>query len=297
MKPMTRLSRLRSFILALVLLISSISVPQSSYAEGTGKDVTDILKPEVIVKQDNKVIEEDKNIIADKGFRVDVNFKVPVKLDGKPQYVKQGDFAQIKLGKGIKVTNPIVDSAIEIYDNKVTKPTPKKIGTAKFLEKDGNVVLDFQFDGDKYIFEERQNVEVKLYASFELDEKADDPNTPQGNKFVEILKKKYNLIPGQKSISMRKEGVVDYNDGTITWKVSINKYKYLGEVSLDGFEFYDNLFDVGDYVKGTFKVGKTEDTLVSKEATFDEKKTETDKNGNKVKPLTYKFDNSSSNRV
>ncbi|WP_455088929.1 DUF7601 domain-containing protein [Peptoanaerobacter stomatis] len=297
MRPMAQLSRLRSFILALVLLISSISVPQSSYAEGTGKDVTDILKPETVVKQDNKVIEEGENIIADKGFRVDVNFKVPVKLDGKPQYVKQGDFAKIKLGKGIKVTNPIGDKPIIIKDDKGPNHTGRKIGTAKFVKDGDNVVLDFQFDGDKYIFEERKGVQVDLYASFELDEKADDPNTPQGNKFVEILKKKYNLIPGQKSISMRKEGKVDYNTKTITWKVFIDKNKYFGQISLDGFEFYDNLFDVGDYIKDTFKVGKTEDALVSKTPTFDKDKIETDKNGNKVKSLTYKFDNSSTTPI
>lgn len=297
MKPMTQLSRLRSFILALVLLISSISVPQSSYAEGTGKDVTGILKPEVLVTQDNKPIAEGGSIIADKGFRVDVNFKVPVKLDGKPQYVKQGDFAKIKLGKGIKVTNPIGDKPIIIEDDKGPNHTGKKIGTAKFVKEGDNVVLDFQFDGDKYIFDDRKGVQVDLYASFELDEKADDPNNSEGNKFVEILNKKYNLIPGQESIAMRKEGKVDYNTKTITWKVFIDKNKYFGQISLDGFEFYDNLFDVGDYVEGSFKVGKTEDALVSKTPTFDKDKIETDKNGNKVKPLKYKFDNSSTTPI
>lgn len=57
------------------------------------------------------------------------------------------------------------------------------------------------------------------------------------------------------------------------------------------------MFDVGDYVEGSFKVGKTEDALVSEIPTFDKDKIETDKNGNKVKPLKYKFDNNSTTPI
>ena len=108
MRQNTKITRLRSLILALIILISSISVPQNSYAQPTGKDVASILKPslKVTLYQAGKKLEQNNSSVEGKSpIAVNIEFKVPVKNDKpKPaQVVEKNDYAKIEIGEGIIV--------------------------------------------------------------------------------------------------------------------------------------------------------------------------------------------------
>ena len=279
MKQKSKPIRLLSFILTFILLIGSISVPKNLYADESD-DVSGILEKDVILMQDGNIVPEGGSIVMDKNFQLKVSINVPVKKsDPAPlKYVKHGDKAKIKIGKGIDIKD--INNSFELKDDR----EKIKIGTAKYTKDGDTLFLNISFDGSKDFFENADKLQFSISDTFMIDKQVIPAYTE-----VYILGKKYKTVPGEGYISIEKTGKADYNDATVEWTVNIKKNSYKDEAELKDFLFYDDLKTVGDYVKGSFKVGENavpEDSIewndISKELKYKFK--DTDKT-----PLTIKF--------
>lgn len=212
MRQNTKITRLRSLILALIILISSISVPQNSYAQPTGKDVASILKPslKVTLYQAGKKLEDNSSVEGKSPIAVNVEFKVPVKNDKpKPaQVVEKNDYTKIEIGKGIIVKDSNFKDIT--YTN---KDTGKKIklGVYRFVTDPATkkVTLEVEFTGDNTedVFNDYEDITAKFDADFNLDI-SDIPPNQGGNKTVTILDKTYSFTvkePDDKITVTKKE--------------------------------------------------------------------------------------------
>ncbi|EJZ44310.1 hypothetical protein HMPREF9630_02109, partial [Peptoanaerobacter stomatis] len=258
MRQNTKITRLRSLILALIILISSISVPQNSYAQPTGKDVASILKPslKVTLYQAGKKLEDNSSVEGKSPIAVNVEFKVPVKNDKpKPaQVVEKNDYTKIEIGKGIIVKDSNFKDIT--YTN---KDTGKKIklGVYRFVTDPATkkVTLEVEFTGDNTedVFNDYEDITAKFDADFNLDI-SDIPPNQGGNKTVTILDKTYSFTvkePDDK-ITVTKKGKVivdDPDNRSIEWTVEVGTD---GEV-LDGYTLSDDLTNVGEYINGSFE--------------------------------------------
>ncbi|MGP1488575.1 MAG: prealbumin-like fold domain-containing protein [Peptoanaerobacter stomatis] len=262
--------------MALVLLISSISVPQSSYAEGTDskpQDKSGILEPDITVKQDGDIRpggninlgykDKDGNFIY-KELSLNIKFKVPVRVENKDKYIKNGDYAEILIGKGLdlykkgsvesELLNKPKDISADVVDSNNNK-IKKNIGTAKFKkDKDDNVILRIDFAKDGDTFEKYKNISVEFGENFTINEKIINSGESGKDYVIDIYGKQYNVKQQDFLIVTKEHKEVNYNDKTITWTVKIENSKQDSEKELKGYEFFDDLLDIGDYVVGSFKV-------------------------------------------
>ena len=218
------------------------------------KDVEPLIHDSIThtIVQNGNVVGDSTPIDIALPVSVTLSFKIPVLGDFKDvdpstldenKYVISGDFAKIQLGSGIKLKSG------ETYNFVVKDSEGLKIGIATFKEENGKVVVDFKFEGDTIYNGERHAVEAEVAANFALDENA-VTQKPNGDRTIAILGKSYDLVKPSSSVKVKKTGVVNVNNPSVTWTVVVTR----NGGSLDGYKFSDDLKNVGEYKSGTLKV-------------------------------------------
>ncbi len=202
------------------------------------------------VKQDGNPIAEGGTLTSTKPIRVDISFGVPVEGDDPTPTapVQKGDTVKFDLSNAFKVTS---GSSIELkmgslmvaHATIITDPDTKMV-TA-------NVI----FDGDDSVFDgTSSNVFCQFGGNFEY------YGGSAGDHTISILEKTYTVnVPEVPIIyNMTKTGTADLANQSIEWKVDIQTTQGGIPIDLVGYQFFDDLHNVGEYIPASFKVDGTD---------------------------------------
>lgn len=275
-----RRSRVFSIVLALMLCISGIAMPEFSVAETPSgpadkTDKTELIKDSIksTITQGGKELTD--TIDPKAPFRIAIKFSFPIIKDellgtpaadgitNKAQQVDEGDFAIFPLGKNFKAdksTPKKIPVRINSPDN--PKDHGKCVGTITLEEIDGTLNAKMHFKGPENIFkyesDHKRVLTVKFYGMFRLcDDSTSNPGENDPN--VTILNKNYKVPEVEEVINyaFKKSGkFVDHKKKDfIDWECTVEKTSNKkNDVHLGGEIFNDDLSKVGEYVEGSFKV-------------------------------------------
>ncbi|NLB23113.1 MAG: hypothetical protein GX833_07635, partial [Clostridium sp.] len=202
-----------------------------------------------VVRQDGKVVEEGGTLNSEEPISLEVHFDIPVEGDEPtPENpVRKGDTAVFVISNAFNVPTP---SSIELKNGDTL------VGTVVFsTNDDGEVIATVTFDGDDEVFDGTYNsVAAEFSAEFDYDDSGDAGNV--GDHLVSILDKEYtiNVPPLPIEYKVEKSGDVDLSSGKITWTVTVTATQGEEQIDLEGYQFVDNLKNVGEFVEGSFKV-------------------------------------------
>ena len=245
--------RLASCIMAFIMLLGVFPL-STAYAE----DMTSVLVDlNVVVSQDGVDINESGTLTSKKPISVEIFFKVPVKGDSPkhPNPVKKGDTASILLSSEFKLIStgesiPLQMGALTVAHAKFeTDPVTKM------------VVANIIFDGDDVVFDgTADTVKCEFSGDFEYIDEGGAGGV--GDHIVTILNKTYtvNVPPAEIVYGVIKSGNADMSDKSIEWKVTVSAKQSGSGIDLDGYQFFDNLKDVGAYIPGSFTVDGNPET-------------------------------------
>ncbi|ACL22308.1 LPXTG-motif cell wall anchor domain protein [Desulfitobacterium hafniense DCB-2] len=204
------------------------------------------------ITQDGKSIAESGTIMSTRPIKVEISFGVPVEGDDPTPVnpVKKGDWIIFELGDAFEL---ISGSSIELKAESGTL-----VGYVSF-EADSvtkMVTAKVDFDGEEEVFNgDVHSVTCKFHAEFQYD--ASSSSGGAGDHTVTILGKPYTVnvpaVPIEYNVT--KTGTADLADQSITWTANISATQGGTDVDLAGYQFFDDLTSVGDYMEGTFKVG------------------------------------------
>lgn len=243
-----------SLVLIFCLMLGSFSfgpVTGEVYAEEIDESILIDLK--ATITQGGVEIPEGGSITSTKQIRVEISFGVPVEGDDPtpPVTVKQGDTVSFELSSAFTVLS---GDTIELKMGEV------KVGTAYFTtDPDTNMVTaNVTFDGEDSVFNgDSHTVECKFEADFGYD--GSGANGSTGDHTVTILGKTYTVnvpdLPIEYDVT--KTGAADMADQSITWTINVNATQGGIAVDLAGYEFFDDLENVGEYIPDSFKVDGT----------------------------------------
>ena len=229
--------------------VSLLPVPEllEAAALAGAKDVTGLLKDlNISVTQNGLPVTE---ITAGQNFTVDGSFKVPVEGDGisdPDQYVSFGDFAVLQLDQSVTVIGS-VDFDL-MFDG-------DKVGTLSFTA--GSTEVTIVFDGEVLNEPGITNVNCDFGITMKYTGTDVTEENPRDN--VWILGKQFTVKAAEVPITQTqtKSGKLSDDKTQIEWTVTVNAKKS-GDISLLGYEFQDNLTNIGEYVEDTFKVNGIE---------------------------------------
>lgn len=272
-------SKAFAIILALMLCVSGIMVPEFSAAEENNtqveqpneKDKSALINKTLTstIKQDGKEISEEGDINLDKTFNITMTFAFPTIKDsliGKPQagginknseQVDKDDFANFDLGKNFKLTDDKNNKIPVLIYAPGDVLNGEKIGTIQLTKdaSDGSLKATMKFDADfNYEQDPRLDLTVKFTGKFSIDK---DHNSEPGdeNKTVSILGKNYKVKETEEKLTydFKKFGEKSAKD-EITWTCNVKKTSNKGPTTLGGEVFADDLTKVGEYKKDSFTV-------------------------------------------
>ncbi len=219
-----------------------------------------ILEAAVVVKINGEEVEEDEEddtILSTDVITIELSMKVPVAADFVElpevgQYVRHGDTAVVRLGKGFTVS-----SATSIN---LIGPEDKVIGHVTLTtDIDGVVWANILFDwNEEEVTPDDMNIEAGFNATLAYNEDAAEEDG-EGNKFITILEKPFIItepvIPIDYAVA--KSGTILWDEQAVEWEVTISATQEGAEVNadLESFVFRDNLNGVGDYVPYSLTVG------------------------------------------
>lgn len=234
--------------------------------EQGAKDVTHLIREAdnyPIIKQDGRIIGEDESIDYTKVINVGHKIKVPVigdediNEDEKDTYAVNGDYILLPIPNGLKISNTISKqitfnddgTIIKVADLTLSNEGAKIVFNEAIEDQDlSNLELDFSFD----LLYDRDNKEF---------------NQP-GTHIISILNKHFLVeIPDVKpTVNLQKSRELNYQKRVIDWKVKVNiSYPDGTSVDLNGYDFFDNLTNVGEYVENSFKISSIDDKSNAKE--------------------------------
>lgn len=293
-KPKGRmLNKFLSMLLLASLVFTGISIPENIFASA---DVTNIIKTQIIAKNDGNTLVDDLQVDATKTIDMDIQMQIPVKSDNPTPvpYVQKGDTARIELGEGLLLTNG--DSKdLNITDE--GKPQTK-LGEYRFVSDTGKIYLEIEFNGDDDIFENWDTVSARFGANFKLDLSSLPPNEG-GTTSVTILEKTFSLEvkKPKNALTLTKKGKIiatDSDERAVEWTVTAESASGV----LDTYIFEDDLTNVGEYIPNSLKIkytpkgGGTEKTIPIVETTTPAFPYDTTS-----KLLSYTFDKDGSNHI
>lgn len=205
---------------------------------------------EKTIEQGNKVIGEGDPVDPNKDIALKSTIKIRLKpaKEGGP-FVKPGGQVKVVLGKNIKHIGN--SNELEAYD----KNNPgTKLADLSIKAEGEELVSYITLVNDQTALGSGTYVSIELKLGLKVD-KATNPGGGSSDKKVWILDKEHNIEDesGQ-TLKMEKSGQVDWNAGTIGWIVKIKKTAKNGDDSLAGYQFSDNLKNVGKYVTDSFEV-------------------------------------------
>ena len=290
LKSKTKMSRICVIILALMMCISGIVMPQVAEATDSN-DKTEHIKPTITgeVSQNGKEVTD--QIDPAKPFDVTVNFKFSVINDaliGGPlagditensQQVNVGDYADFTLGENFKATEATGNS-IPVYIKAPGNPDDgKQVGTITLTQNGTgpvNVRMNFHNPKGDFNFESDTLKELTVHFTGHYQAQEQSSGTPGSNdRTVIILKKEYKFpeVPEKITYDFTKSGKLDdlTKRDSITWESKIKKTSDKGSTKLGGETFVDVLPSEVEYTKGTLTInGKA---VEDKEFYDDEKRT------------------------
>lgn len=236
---------------------------------GPGNDVTDLLKdPEFVasVAQDLNLdgtweeVADGGTIDGTKPVRVTINFNIPVEGDGleDPYVVRKGDYADFPLSTAFTVHNA---EAIPLLFDGIP------VGTVTFVTDGGMTYAHVDFDGEDIIFTPEGGqavggVSAGFYADLEYNGHGGE--NPWGNQDVTLLERDFvvSIDTDETTYSVDKTATTLLSDQKIRWSVAIDATQtvtvagitHTRQISLEGYDFVDDLSGVGEYVTGSFQV-------------------------------------------
>lgn len=257
---MKKNQRVPVLLLVFVLMFSNFFQFGSVFAEeDTGGGVlptTAVIDPTVLkdftatVKQEGVPIPEAGTITSDKSIRVDLSFGIPVQGDDPtpPNPVKKGDTISFAVSNAFTLLS---SASIEL------KMGTTKVGTATFTTDPATkmVTANVLFDGDDLVFDGTSNtVTVQFGGDFEYDDSGASGST--GDHIVSILEKNYTVnVPALPIIyDVSKTGIANLAEQSIAWTVNIGATQGGTPVDLAGYQFFDDLQNVGEYITDSFQV-------------------------------------------
>lgn len=273
LKSKTKMSRICVIILALMMCISGIVMPQVAEATDSN-DKTEHIKPTITgeVSQNGKEVTD--QIDPAKPFDVTVNFKFSVINDaliGGPlagditensQQVNVGDYADFTLGENFKATEATGNS-IPVYIKAPGNPDDgKQVGTITLTQNGTgpvNARMNFHNPKGDFNFESDTLKELTVHFTGHYQAQEQSSGTPGSNdRTVIILKKEYKFpeVPEKITYDFTKSGKLDDSTkrDSITWESNIKKTSDKGSTKLGGETFVDVLPSEVEYTKGTLTI-------------------------------------------
>ena len=273
LKSKTKMSRICVIILALMMCISGIAMPQVAEAADEN-DKTELIKPTITgeVSQNGKNVTD--QIDPAKPFDVTVNFKFSVIKDDliggplaggiteKSQQVDNGDYADFTLGENFKATEATGNS-IPVYINAPGNlDNGKQVGTITLTQNGTgpvNARMNFHNPNGDFDFESDppQELTVHFKGHYQAQEKSS--GTPGSNdRIVKILDKEYKLPKVEEKIEYKftKSGKLDdaTKRNSITWESNVKKTSDKGSTKLGGETFVDVLPSEVEYTEGSLTI-------------------------------------------
>jgi len=183
----------------------------------------------ITVQQEGNPISPGAYIDTAKSFQIVGSFKIDIADDETDAVTSlnriwQNDYVVIELPEGLNFTDPTKNvsvKGIHVGGFQITAGTPPTVAIT-FTE-------DWPFDG------EYTSVTVEFVISAEHD------STKAGDE-IEIFGETYKLLLPSPPVTVEKTGVVNYNEGTITWKVVLD---CVAPFDLDGFKLEDSMANSG----------------------------------------------------
>lgn len=257
-----------------MMLPSDMSI--MPFAIGDGADVTAVLQGagfSALVMQDLdnnstwEPVADGGTIDGTKPVRIDLNFNIPVEGDDPlpAEVVKKWDYALFPISTSFSVHDaaniPLLFDGIPV-------------GTVSFVtDGSGMTFARVDFDGEDIIFEPSGGqaifgVSAGFTAFLEYD--GHEGGDPWGTQDVELLEREFEVKIGtdETTYSLIKTATELTSDRKIRWSVEIDGTQtvtvagvtHTRHVSLEGYDFVDDLTAVGAYVTDSFQVGGTAPT-------------------------------------
>ncbi|NLC25125.1 MAG: hypothetical protein GX777_00650, partial [Fastidiosipila sp.] len=209
------------------------------------------------VKQDGNLIDTGATITSTKPIRVDFSFGVPVKGDdpSPTNPIQHGDTVTFEISSAFELTS---FNVIEL------KKDGETVGHAAFTTDPNTnmVTATVTFDGKEQIFTDNSYSKVKVSFGGEFTYDSSGASGNPGGHTVTILEKEYTVnVPDAPIVyDVTKSGEANLKDQSIEWTVNISATQNGQSLDLAGYKFSDNLKDVGNYIKNSFKVATSEPT-------------------------------------
>ena len=273
LKSKTKMSRICVIILAMMMCISGIVMPQVAEAADEN-DKTEHIKPTITgeVSQNGEKVTD--QIDPAKPFDVTVNFDFKVikdELIGGPlaggitersQQVDDGDYANFTLGENFQATEATGNS-IPVYINAPGNPdNGKQVGTITLTQNGTgpvNARMDFHNPNGDFDFESDTLKKLTVHFTGHFQAQEQSSGTPGSNdRIVKILDKEYKIPEIKEKIEydFTKSGKLD--DATkrdsITWESTVKKTSDKGSAKLGGETFVDVLPSEVEYTEGSLTV-------------------------------------------
>lgn len=254
-------------ILAVGVELSACLTALPARADTAADKINVLTNTQLSVTQDGSAdIPVGGTIDSTKPINVKVSFGVPVRgdfpdSDSDPDcYVSYGDTADFELSNAFEAApSGTVELKTQEAPSYVIGHVTFKMGGAD----DKTVVAHVIFDGD--ILKD-ENIS-KVTGEFEADFKcvADGNSGNESDQQIKILAKTYTLHTPAAEIAynLTKTGTVDLSDKSITWTATITATQAGKAIDLAGYQFSDNLKNVGTYRADSFKVGPDSNNLSS----------------------------------
>lgn len=243
----TKKQHASSLMLLLLVLIMLFVVSTSYSADRPKSMLTNFI---ATITQSGSVISEGGTLTSAEPLRVDISFGIPVVGDEPTptDYISHGDTVIFELSNAFRV---LTSTRIEMKQGLTV------VGHATFQTNlVTNMVTAFvEFDGDPTVFAlGSSGVTCQFGANFEYLGAGPDGNA--GNHNVTILEKTYVVnVPAAPIVyNVTKTGTPNLTGQSITWAVTMTATQAGTNTNLGGYQFFDNLLNVGDYISGSFMV-------------------------------------------
>ncbi len=238
-------------IVLVVLLIAAVVIQptrMSLYDSVAAGDVTNILENVVInVKQDNVVLDESDNLDPDKDITFSFRFEVPVNGDDPvpAEIVTEGDIASFAMPNNLDMETDFTNPIDLNFGG-------EKVGELSFVG--GNALVTFSALVDDIGVSE-------VFVSFDITMSYDKSGAGAiaGDYDFIILDKTYTVTVPERVINITADKTGQIIGNNVRWQVEVrSEYDDNNDdASLTGYEFFDDLTNVGSFEVGTLRVGTT----------------------------------------
>lgn len=244
-------TRWKRCLIGLVLIACLLTGSAVALASGAGADKTSALTDFIAkVTQNGVEITDGGSLTSTDPINIEISFGVPVAGDDPTPSVPvyQYDTATFRLSDAFTLVS---GESIALKMGDIT------VGHVHFATDPATrmVVAEVLFDGDTGVFDGTYNtVSCRFSADFEYDDNGDAGGT--GEHIVTILEKTYTVVVPAPDIlyNLTKTGQVNMADKSIEWTVQVSATQGGENISLEGYQFSDDLSTTGEYVAGSFQV-------------------------------------------